>query len=149
MTPEQLLKLEPFSSNEWGHEDETNDISILSGLYYNFIPELNGIKLSETKFELITIEIIKNHLFDHRRYWRLAIVYFAHFPVMIIQNAGREGDDHAKRFLLDIEMYKKMLQYLIRFATFDEEIISLDENREDLDTFYGHKLLTDGNLKEI
>ena len=31
---------------------------------------------------------------------------------MIIQNAGREGDDYCKRFITDFELYEKMIKYI-------------------------------------
>jgi hypothetical protein len=30
---------------------------------------------------------------------------------MMVQNAGREGDDHAHRFIINVDSYKEIMEY--------------------------------------
>jgi hypothetical protein len=76
---------------------------------------------------------------------------------MIVQNAGREGDDHARRFMLDPELYRDMLCYLAgAFAALKtsetcsslevkRDLLGMDEDRADLTDFYGNNLETVGS----
>jgi len=67
---------------------------------------------------------------------------------MIIQNAGREGDDHRRRFVTDKEKYKEMIKYIRTLLESEEEIEDYFDPNEDiqgLDSFYGHTL--DGVFK--
>ena len=64
---------------------------------------------------------------------------------MIVQNAGREGDDHAKRFITNKDVFTSMLSYIHtlivpRFEIDDEDVITLDEERKDLHDFYSNSL---------
>lgn len=63
----------------------------------------------------VEIRYWKDHMYScYRRIWRLAGVYFDGKPVMIIQNAGREGDDFRARIVTDVDSYRKLIQYLGR-----------------------------------
>lgn len=146
MTPKELLAREP--------ESIENDFAYLVGFRYNFVPEAldQPDQLVETTSERIEIRIFKHFDFDQRRFWRLAAVYFDGKPVMITQNAGREGDDHAHRYLLDEPVYRELIGYLASrprkpqpytgievdkkhsMATMDEDL------GDKLTTFYGDNL---------
>lgn len=152
MTIQELL--------EYKVEEETNDLSILKGVYYNHIPEVsemfpygmnNGreaIRLINQNNTKIVIKYYKNFSFDGRRIWILASVWFENIPIMIIQNAGREGDDHARRFVINAEHYLRMCNYinsLIPVPNLLEDtvknLISLDEEvGRHLTEFYGNSL---------
>jgi len=145
----------------------TVDISILKGCYYCHVPEIADLWPSgwygygccpDSAFSCTTrakIGFVKFHHTDVRRFWALGVVSFDDKPVMIIQNAGREGDDHAKRFLLDPELYRDMLCYLAgAFAVLKAaetcislevkrgDLLDMDEDRADLTDFYGNDLKT-------
>ena len=75
----------------------------------------------------------------------MASVWFDGEVVMITQNAGREGDDHSKRFLLDTANYIKMVNYIQSLITPDIknttlEVVSLESDIPDLNKFYGDEL---------
>lgn len=94
-----------------------NDFSYLKGYHYDFVPEVGDVGAGFLDFVSTTspkveIRIIKHVDFDYRRFWRLAVVVFDGVNVMITQNAGREGDDHAHRFILDENAYRALLGYL-------------------------------------
>jgi len=140
-TPEELYARSP--------EYSTNDVtSYLWGCYYNHVPEIYnnfGDSINQTK---IKIHVYKEFDFDGRRIWRLAAVSFKDEFVMIIQNAGREGDDHAERFITNIDAYQKMVKYLkdiLNVIEFDmEEIkkdcVDINDNIPNLSKFYGNEL---------
>ncbi len=141
MKPKELYNLQS--------ESETNDLNLLKGMYYNHIKELDldTYYFHDNVLELntkITIKILKDFSFDHRRYWRLATVWFNNKPIMIIQNAGREGDDHSKRFITDEKMYLEMVTFIKSLLDREipevEDLIDQNTNLIDIDTFYGYSL---------
>lgn len=109
LTPEDIYSM---TSQKIHH-----NIHILCGCYYNHLED-TGIDPFEIEHqydltsERIAIHEIKNFNFDSRRYWRLATVWFDNSPVMIIQNAGREGDDHAERFITNKQKFLDMAQHI-------------------------------------
>lgn len=62
---------------------------------------------------------------------------------MVVQRAGREGDDHSERFITNEENFINMIQYIRSLIPpTQDELNTIDENedRNDLDNFYGHRL---------
>ena len=64
---------------------------------------------------------------------------------MIIQNAGREGDDHAKRFITDFEKYSEMVTYIKTIMPIDEiessgDAVGIDDDIKGLTDFYSNRL---------
>jgi hypothetical protein len=103
VTPNELLA-RPVESVE-------TDLSILVGCYYNFVPEATNdmAEFVRPEDDRVEIRVFKHFNFDYRRFWRLAAVYLDGEPVMITQNAGREGDDHAHRFVVDGDRYRELV----------------------------------------
>lgn len=119
-------------------------IDELVGCYYNHMPELGEFVNPEGMLpnERVEVEIVHRADFDSRRYWQLATVWLDGAPFMVIQNAGREGDDHYARFITDPLLYQEAARYLRSLiAMFDgavqKDVIGVDEERTDLDQFYG------------
>lgn len=120
---------------------------ILVGFFYNHIPELPwdvinsqaNIKPSKR----VTIKIYKEFYFDSRRFWRLASVWLDQQPVMIIQNAGREGDDFSERYITDKTLYEHLIYHL--HCLYKPVISDTPDNTINLDdkvpiSFYGNHL---------
>lgn len=87
---------------------------------------------------------------DHRRYVELASIWFDGKPVMITQNAGREGDDHKERFITDLPLYMELLKYLMEIhanSLTDQSVfggvLDKDADTASLTTFYGDILSLD------
>lgn len=122
------------------------DIWVLDGVYYHHIPELEAIwhSLELKKNEKVEIRVYRHMSTGTGRFWLLAAVYFDGRPVMVIQNAGRDGDDHVGRFVTDPQAYYDMVRYLAGFAGKDPykviELVSPDQDIHDLDSFYGESL---------
>ncbi len=119
--------------SQWSY---TTHLEEIHELHYTPVDHLN---------ERVSIHFWKEHCFDSRRVWILAGVKLDDDWVMIIQNAGREGDDHCKRFITDKEKFKELLEYVRSLLPVDEEnidddCIPLDMDVKDLDTFYGCSL---------
>lgn len=114
------------------------DVRPLNGCYYSHIPEimLEDIPEPNTRIER---RILWHYDEDHRRYWELATVWFDDHPVMIVQNAGREGDDHAQRFITDPVAYIEMVSYLQTIVPLENshDVVHPDVPRDDLMGFYG------------
>ena len=140
-TPNELYAMTP--------ESTTNDVFHLVGFSYNHVPEISDdllVNINFVKADRVDIEFLKNWNFDFRRVWILATVWFDGKPVMIIQNAGREGDDHSRRFITDSETFFQMISYirtlLVNIVKIDNKILAInaDEHNARLTEFYGNKL---------
>lgn len=136
-------------------ESSTKSLSPLTGSYYNFVPEINtdDTWLGGLENDKVVIKTVKCFYYDHRRLWLLQTVWYDNKPVMIIQNAGREGDDHTERFITDISTYKNMIEYINslivhndNYTTSMNDYIDDHENIESLTNFYGQSLF--GEFKE-
>lgn len=142
MTPRQIYEMPA--------ERVDTDLAHLFGCYYNHLPEagdksdisswIHGIKQ-----ERVSIRFIKDFCFDGRRVWQLAVVVFDGQPVMITQNAGREGDDHAARFITDMDGVMRMAQFIISLKPVEHiaeegKLVGLDEDIPSLTKFYGQRL---------
>lgn len=96
--------------------------------------------------EEVVFRVYKDFDFDGRRFWRLASVWLNGKPVMILQNAGREGTDHCERFITDVEAYKALVKTVQKYVIPDptepdiEDIVSPDDERPGLIEFYGSHL---------
>lgn len=144
MKPSELYAMEGY---EW-----SNSFSELccGRSRVGHIPEIELSDLEEIvyshKFEKMNskmeMRVYKNHNFDGRRRWVLASIWFEGKPVMIIQNAGREGDDHTARFITDHNSYAKMVAYLLSFKEEDSSCDVYRENEDipNLTEFYGYSL---------
>jgi len=112
VTPEQLLAREP--------ESVTTDMRWLWGFYFSHVPEMHrrcGGQHAWRKRVIapgVSMRVYKHHAFDLRRVWRLASVHVDDKPVMIVRNAGREGDDYADRYVFDLYLYSDLVERLGR-----------------------------------
>lgn len=126
-------------------KESSEGLSFLNGCYYSHIPEVDFYSVREDFNERVEIRDIKDVDFDGRRIWRLSTVWFDGKPVMIVQNAGREGDDHARRFITNLPLYAEMVGYLASLQKPDidgKDVIDPTEKRNDLDDFYNCSLDT-------
>lgn len=142
MTPNQLYAREPESRNHW--------VNTLNGFYYSHVPELSAEHLpAEDPGKRVELRCYKDWCFDDRRTWRLASVWFDGKPFMVIQNAGREGDDHYKRFVTDEETYVATVTYLKTLCpaavTKVEDVVGPNDEVVGLTEFYGNSL--DGHFE--
>jgi hypothetical protein len=126
-------------------EEVSFDLSMLTGCYYNHLQEFNEYDtyLGNEEQTRVQIKTLKYFNFDGRRFWNLATVWFDEKPVMIIQNAGREGDDHAKRFITNVETFMDMGAFIKSMVLIEiglPEKIDADADIEELTRFYGNSL---------
>jgi len=82
------------------------------------------------------------HSFDGERSWELSSIWYKDRPFMVLQEAGRGGDDHVETFLTDKEVLKELKLKIAELLDQHKKTISFspDEDIEDLDCFYGHEL---------
>lgn len=112
---------------------------------HRHIPEIEFDLLESDPNSRITIRYYKDFCFDGRRIWRMASVWYGDRPVMIIRNAGREGDDHHSRFVTDEALYGEMVEYLHTLALPSakrppEDLVDPETDIPDLESFYGWAL---------
>ena len=135
MTAKQIYSLKPIKV--------TTDVEVLTCTSITHIPELEFEYIDENLNEKVEIKYYVDYCFDGRRTWTLASVWYINKPVMIIQNAGREGDDCVSRFITNEKLYYKMVEYLKSLIQRKEEITDLlDENEENpsLTNFYSYSI---------
>jgi hypothetical protein len=123
-------------------EKVDRDFTVLFGHGYCFVPEAQEYAgggawlLAEQESPRIEMRIFKEFHFDSRRFWRLAAVYLDGEPVMITQNAGREGDDFTRRFIIDRDRYFELVRAILaiplRVEQPDEQLEDLCSGDEDL-----------------
>jgi len=125
-------------------------VPYLRGAIFDHIPEMpwdmDGNNFYDS--DRVEIRIIKEHYFDHCRLWRLATVWFDGQPVMVIQNAGREGGDWSKRVITDTRRYKAMIEHLNSLWVADDLnancVASEDDDIPKLAEFYAYSIKTVG-----
>jgi hypothetical protein len=93
----------------------------------------------------LEVRVLKEFDYDGRRFWRLATVWYQGVAFMVIQNAGREGDDHAQRFVTNFERLfclVRNLDELARGHTSGEPLdeIDVDQDMPELTEFYSQNL---------
>ena len=95
----------------------------------------------------VSFRVYKEFWFDHRRFWRLASVWIGETPVMIIQNAGREGTDFHARYVTDADAYNQLItlarKHIKHSGASDDlnaDLVSPDDDVKGLTAFYGGEL---------
>ena len=125
---------------------ETETAEELNGCYYNHAPEIAALRINWAAVDATKRLDLRVHALgrvDIRRYHRLMSVWFDGSPVMMCQNAGREGDDYHRRWVTDVPGYLRMLHFLATFAEpdpCDAVECTPDGDIGDVLTFYGKTL---------
>ncbi|GAA4418122.1 hypothetical protein GCM10023187_51190 [Nibrella viscosa] len=142
MTPQDLYNRTP--------EREDNDLRVLTGCTYNHIPEVTTFPEQEPTptagGKKVLIRYYKDHFFYNHYLWRLASVWFGGKPVMIIQNAGLEGEEFKRRIITNAQLYLKLVQHLngkltdVFLKTGD--LVDSTQEIRGLDAFHGSMLDT-------
>jgi len=133
-SPNDLYKIEP--------ERTEQGATHLKGCYYNHIPELDDVYLYDADLSRIEVRFIKDWCYDGRRVWQLASVWFDGSPCMVVQNAGREGDDFSNRFITNRGVFSAMIEYIRKQTEQDDEVNETDSDRPEplLTEFYSQSL---------
>ena len=93
--------------------------------------------------EHIMYKFVIYHNIDGRRIWALGYATFDDIPFMIIQNAGREGDDHVQEYIFNEEVYEQAVELLLDIqrdiprGVRKPYIYNIEEHNENLNSFYG------------
>jgi hypothetical protein len=135
----------------------SHDLDCLRGLGYDFLRELGDRFVTTTP--RVRVDLIHQHDFDHRRFWRLMTVRLDDQPVMVVQNGGREGSDFSRRLIVDHENFTLLLAHLnwrgmgptAAAAVAEEargEVVPLDDDLPALTNFAGYTW-ANGELKEV
>lgn len=129
------LPATPIALTDWVLRDDWfPEISVTSNLGTDVLEELE-------KEGRLKVKCLVDFYIDYRRYAAMHTVWFDELPVFIVQNAGREGDDHFNRWVTDLPRYLQLLGYLqskipleIRFEATDPE---KEVFPEEIFRFYG------------
>jgi len=117
-----------------------------------FIPESEWgyAELSQDEFPFLQIKYYADHCFDGRRVWELYSIWFNDKPIMLCQEAGREGDDHDESFITDPQAYRDLVNEIRKFAvTPTEDKCDPNVDLPEYTEFYRNNLseFYDPNLK--
>ena len=138
MTPAQIYAMPQVQRHRLGIEN-------FWGCYYTHVPEIENGDLDYSKLDKITRITTVVHAFyavDYRRYWAIWSAWLDGKPYMLMQNAGREGDDYRERYITDNNLYNEALQ-LLRTCFHDSAItanhVVWDINKDvpEIEDFYG------------
>ena len=69
-------------------------------------------ELKPIENDRVTVKILIHEQEDTRRYWRISAIWLDQQFVMIAQNAGREGDDVRKKFIVNEQAYRDLCSYV-------------------------------------
>lgn len=93
---------------------------------------------------LVRIDWFKDFCFDGRRSWSLGAVYFKGDAVMILQSAGREGDDYTNEYIINKDGQKELCAYIRSKTKIETEdsihSYGMDEDILCLTSFYSNDL---------
>ena len=140
MTPNNLYAMAP--------QRVSNQVRNLAGYHYNHVPEVAKDFFTQAytiSLNRVEIRFLKDWCFDGSRVWQLATVWFDGDPVMIIQNAGHEGDDYTNRFITHVGNFIKMCAHIrgllpVESSEFINDLVDADQQIEELTNFYGYNL---------
>lgn len=125
----------------------SNDLNWLSAGDGKHLPEVEGAEYGFEDQNEIVLRVYRDHWFDHRRCWRLASIWLGDRPIMIVRNAGREGDDHVSRFITNEAGYHDLIRAARKYLRIRPErsgnpsdVVAADQNIPDLTSFYGNSL---------
>lgn len=106
--------------------------SVTKELYnlHKHIDELDSFCNYEAN-ERVEVKEIISYCFDGRRVWDLSTIWFDGNPVMVIQEAGREGEDHVADYVTDKERYREMIQYLRSLEEEDDNYSFLEPDKDE------------------
>ena len=123
------------------------DFSNFNGCYYKHIPEIQEGEIDYSSIPKNSpLRIVIHGLYDERdgrRFWVIWSAWFEDKPFMLMRNAGREGDDSAKRYVTNSDLYYKAIIYLKSFSNrplLNNEVVDKDKDIINLTNFYGHSL---------
>lgn len=111
---------------------------------YTHLPEVVDLWSIETQTsDRIEFKFIKDH-HNGRRVWLLCTVWFDGVPVMITQNAGREGDDFARRYVTNAKQFDAMVKHLEKLVSAQNlpvyDVVDPNTAFPELIEFYGERL---------
>jgi len=64
----------------------------------------------------VVIKTIADICHDGRRTWTLETVWLDGEPVMVVNSSGRDGDEYHSRFITNLELFTRMVNYLRTFV---------------------------------
>lgn len=144
MTPNELYLRQPV-------EILRDDLGPLKGYagVYDHLPEVNTADMTWVEPILkgslkgiFEIRFYARRSIDERRVWWLYSLYFEGAPVMILQNAGREGDDHTRRIVSHPDRLSRVVMLLRAHLPVEatDELTDPTSDVKGLDEFYGDSL---------
>ena len=91
----------------------------------------------------IEVRYLKQHCFDFRRTWVMAIAYWRNVPFCIYKNYGRDNDEYTEHYITNRKVMNDFIDSLNKYKIIEEEDIIADvlEDEEILIEFYNANLL--------
>lgn len=91
----------------------------------------------------IEVRYLKEHCFDGRRTWVMAIAYWRNVPFCIYKNYGRDNDEYTEHYITNREVMNDFIDSLNKYKIIKKEDIIEDvlEDEEISVAFYNANLL--------
>lgn len=132
MKPVDLYSLKPIKVD--------NDIDQLD----SHMAEVDFFVIDAEEDKRIELRYYADEYMDGIRGWALFSVWFDGSPVMVCQEAGRDNEDHTKKYITDIDKYIELTRYLFSLYNYSElvpeDIHDPEKDIKDLTSFYGGSL---------
>ena len=99
--------------------------------------------------EAVSIRVVSDPHIDGYRIATMTVVSYEGHPVMITQDAGRGGDDHRARFILDELRYPTLVRVLNWQLSASPALVGMDEPLRELTDFYGGDIRSRSSERKI
>lgn len=126
------------------HKFASRDVcGYLLNSWHQHIPEIDSYDFGKLPEDSpLEIKIHVDPFIDGYRVLTIGSLWWHGNPVMIFRHAGRSGHDAYDRFITDEAAYMDVVQYLRTFVKNDlSNVIALNENNLDLDSFFGYDMV--------
>lgn len=96
----------------------------------------------------IEVRYLKEHSFDGRRTWVMAIAYWQNVPFMIYKNYGRDNDEYTEEYVTNHNVMNNFIDALNAYKIVQEEEVEKDvsEFEEISIEFYNANLLDESSF---
>ena len=130
MTPKEIFELDPIRSA---------DTYFLEGHFSDALGVWDHDWLESLR--RITVDIVADYVCEYHRSWTLSCVRLDGEPVMILQAAGRGGDDYREEYVVDGAKHKE-LEDLLRESVDKPgpHVVGMNEDYSYFTSFYGENM---------
>jgi len=134
-TPTELYALKP-TRTDYGSWHAVS-VHLRDEIGNGFDLDLDAVE----KTQRMETRTLVDHDYDGRRGWTLQTVWFDNKPVMVVNSAGRDGDEYHERWITDPELFGELVTFLKSFMSEDTTgFVKADAKIPAMTEFYNHTI---------